>query len=64
MTVTTFRHVCIKGEDGNQYIVPVTMEQQFISSKENIIESMCGSDVWFEATDEFNDIFESYLMDS
>ena len=59
-TATTTRNVCIKGEDGNLYIIPSTLEQKFISLKEAIIETYSGSDEWFAANDEFNTMFGSY----
>jgi dTDP-D-glucose 4,6-dehydratase len=59
-TATATRNVCIKGEDGNLYIIPETMEQKFISLKEAIIETMSGSDEWFDANDEFVAAFGSY----
>ena len=61
---TTFkiRNICIKGEDGQMYVIPETMEQKFVSLKEVIIETMCGSDAWFDANDEFDNMFGSCII--
>lgn len=61
-TATATRNVCIKGEDGTEYIIPSTMEQKFIALKEAIIDTVSGSDDWFDANDEFNSTFETYII--
>lgn len=60
-TETTVQNIVIKNCDGDTYSIPETMKDQFSDLNDAIDKEELGTDEWFRAHDEFNDVFGNYL---
>lgn len=63
MSDTSFS-IVINDSKGYQYNIPLNMTHKFILLKEDIIETMVGSDHWYEAMDSFDAEFDKYVVNN
>jgi hypothetical protein len=56
------RNVLKKDQNGDTYSVPENMLNEFTRLNENIQNTATLSDEWFEAQEEFDSIFLTYLV--
>jgi hypothetical protein len=62
--LATRPNVLKKDNDGHWYSIPENMVDSFIQMVEAIQNAEFMSDEWYEATDELNDQFGSYMKDN
>lgn len=62
-TVIEKQNLLVKDLDGRWYSIPSQREEEFKALKEAIILADWCSGEWYDANDEFNNIFGQYLKD-
>jgi hypothetical protein len=60
-TQTTTQNIILKSSMGDTYSIPENMKDQFMRLDGAIQELLLGDEDWFQAIDDFNYVFSTYI---